>query len=674
MTDPTKYTVLTSAKLGDTDDPVVRVATQVSATGTTITTTSPGLVDDSSTKLAVPLMIGIKYTSGTYKNYVELIEVTAISTDGKTLTVVRGITPSGKDYTDGAATRAKVIPQDSVIEIVHSHQQQQMTDDAIQGNIASGANNFRVGDLTDSDIAFYAQNADTNKPFLQYDASENKWVFSNDGVSTTDVGGGTGSITAGDGIDVTAGVVSTDLATDSGLEIDTAKLQAKVLDPTSGILTGGTSATAVVATWTAVSDGTFTISIDNVKYDLTSIDFSSGVTTMADVATKIQTAIRTATSSTETVAWSTDHFLISSITTGAYSAVSVTSAEGTGTDISGVGATTFMDCETAVGTPTDGVLGGGILRNSNGLVLDNANISSFIGGDGSDGALNVTSGTTTLTVDKIYNYSSINISSGATLTTGGALIGKVLRIKCLGNCTIEGTIDLDEKGNAGASGGASIHSASVSGNDGDSALPKMLQPDGNGGTKGTSNDSGGGGSGATYISKGTDGTNGASGALGGTADEIVANNFFDSFDIDYIQDTNFTKISLGQGGAGGASGGGDVFTGISGKGGDGGIGGGSIFLTVAGNIDITSATIDCNGEDGEDGGDGTVNTGAGGGGGAGTGGTILILYNGILTGSATLNVAGGTGGTGGTGFDGVGGDGGNAGTGKSLVEQNLAFN
>ena len=85
---------------------------------------------------------------------------------------------------------------------------------------------FRIGAGTDVDITLYAENADVNKPFIQYDSATNTWIFSNDGTSTTDVGGGTSSITAGDGIAISAGVVSVDIVTDDlaatpGLEFST---------------------------------------------------------------------------------------------------------------------------------------------------------------------------------------------------------------------------------------------------------------------------------------------------------------------------------------------------------------------------------------------------------------------------------------------------------------------
>jgi len=120
---------------------------------------------------------------------------------------------------------------------------------------------------------------------------------------------------------------------------------------TSAYLTGWTSATSVVATRAAVSDWAFQITIDWTALDITWIDFT-GNASMAIIATTIQTAIRAETSSTETVTRSTDHFIISSVDVTSSSAITVTTAWTAGTDISWVWGTTFMDCETAVGTVT----------------------------------------------------------------------------------------------------------------------------------------------------------------------------------------------------------------------------------------------------------------------------------------------------------------------------------
>jgi len=119
--------------------------------------------------------------------------------------------------------------------------------------------------------------------------------------------------------------------------------------PTNAYLTGGTGATSVAGTWAAVTDGEFTISIDGVEYDIEDIDFT-GAATMAAVAVILQAAIRAATEDSHTtVVWSTNKFIIT-----ARKSITVTSAVsgGSGTDISGVDTTAFLDAETGKGTVT----------------------------------------------------------------------------------------------------------------------------------------------------------------------------------------------------------------------------------------------------------------------------------------------------------------------------------
>ncbi len=79
--------------------------------------------------------------------------------------------------------------------------------------------------------------------------------------------------------------------------------------------------------------GKFAISVDGSDYTAVNPDFSS-VTSMADVATAIQTGIRAATSGSETCAWSTDHFVITSGTAGASGSISYLSTPASGVDIS----------------------------------------------------------------------------------------------------------------------------------------------------------------------------------------------------------------------------------------------------------------------------------------------------------------------------------------------------
>ena len=121
----------------------------------------------------------------------------------------------------------------------------------------------------------------------------------------------------------------------------------------AAFLTGDTDAQSNYAVWEAITDGSFRITIDGTAYNVDAIDFT-GDTDMDDVAATIQAALRAQTSGSETVVWSTDHFVITSGITTSTSEVSVTSTStGTvGTDISGAGASDWMDCDTGNATAT----------------------------------------------------------------------------------------------------------------------------------------------------------------------------------------------------------------------------------------------------------------------------------------------------------------------------------
>ena len=118
-------------------------------------------------------------------------------------------------------------------------------------------------------------------------------------------------------------------------------------------LTGDINAESAHAVWAGVGNGSFRISIDGVVYNIDAINFGA-VASMADVASIIQTAIRAATGALETVAWSTDHFIITTVKS-AFSAITVTSTStGTvGTDISGAGAANWMDADIDEGVVTN---------------------------------------------------------------------------------------------------------------------------------------------------------------------------------------------------------------------------------------------------------------------------------------------------------------------------------
>lgn len=121
---------------------------------------------------------------------------------------------------------------------------------------------------------------------------------------------------------------------------------------TAGTLQGASGVSAVIATWTAITAGAFKISIDgSSKTTIGPIDFSAGITTMNDVAGKIQTAIRSAAATIgftgATVTWDAVNsaFRITSGSAGASSSISLLEAPTSGTDIS-----TTMKCNTGTAT------------------------------------------------------------------------------------------------------------------------------------------------------------------------------------------------------------------------------------------------------------------------------------------------------------------------------------
>lgn len=189
--------------------PNPRLDSPISATDTTITVTSPSYDYDGSTLITGGFVMGIKKSNG----YVEHVYVpSGASSDGMTFTgCVRGVRLAGLDYTTGDTALAVGHDQDSVVFCNVAAVKWLLMLNTMQGSIATGANNLRIGDLTDSNVTIYAQNADANKPFVRYDAASNQWVYSNDGTSSTGFGTGAG-VTGGDGITVTAGDIDIDLS------------------------------------------------------------------------------------------------------------------------------------------------------------------------------------------------------------------------------------------------------------------------------------------------------------------------------------------------------------------------------------------------------------------------------------------------------------------------------
>jgi len=304
--------------------------------------------------------------------------------------------------------------------------------------------------------------------------------------------------------------------------------------------------------------------------------------------------------------------------------------------------------------------------------------SIFSPGDGSDGALSISSGTTTLASDK--QYTSVSVTGTAILDCAG------YRIYCQGTFTVDSSSGAVVKNNGGAGGAGGAPTAGAAG----AIAPGVTVPAGIVGVIGAA--------GRATVGNGTNGTNGGSktlsigvigvgGGIGGNVGVRIgggaggAGTISNSINkLATIADTNFIDHTSGTltfvtGSAGSGSGGGgacDSGSGSSGGGGGSGGSGGVVFIASR-ILSLTgSSCIQARGGNGGNGGDATgVANGGGGGGGGGSGGAIILIFS-VNSGSGTLSVSGGAAGAGGTGLapGGTSGTAGNVGTtGKTYLIQ-----
>ena len=101
---------------------------------------------------------------------------------------------------------------------------------------------------------------------------------------------------------------------------------------TAAMLKGGilTTAEQALANWTAITSGSFKVTIDGTEKTVTGLNFSA-VTNLNGVASAINAVLTGGT-----VAWDGSRFTVTSATTGTASSVGYASAAATGTDISGL--------------------------------------------------------------------------------------------------------------------------------------------------------------------------------------------------------------------------------------------------------------------------------------------------------------------------------------------------
>lgn len=282
----------------------------------------------------------------------------------------------------------------------------------------------------------------------------------------------------------------------------------------------------------------------------------------------------------------------------------------------------------------------------------NANFANLggrikFGGSGADGALAISSGTTTVDLGgaQVYelNYSSISITgTGKLAFSNPHANGTIVVIKCSGDCTLTSSqAPMIDCSGLGANGGTGGTRSTTGGN-----------THGDAGQDGTS-----------FVGIATDGGHGTAVGAGTEPGSAYTYLFKTTTDSNHNLFNRYPKIYVGGGGAGAQA----VYSsGGSGSviGGNGGRGGGCLIMEINGEFNFTTANgISVAGAVGTNGSiTGSPGTYSHGGGGGGAGGIAIILYNEAGTITGTINSSGGAGGTGGFtgGANSVSGGGGGA--------------
>lgn len=285
-------------------------------------------------------------------------------------------------------------------------------------------------------------------------------------------------------------------------------------------------------------------------------------------------------------------------------------------------------------------------------------VSATFGGTGSDGALSISSGTTTIDCSNaqlvVKNYTSISITgTGVLAFSNPASLGTTVILKSQGGVTLTSSatpmVAMNSMGAAGGAGGTIGGTGNGSGGAGGASQ----------GTDGSAGDNqvNGGGNGTTGSSGVGLGKN--TGGVGGISNTSAAGGTSAGYPSTFGSNFRATLLVPGSGGGGGAGG-------KDSAGAAGGLGGGALYIECAGAFNFTTtAGISISGGNGSSTSAGGNKGGNGGGGGAGT---CLILYGTLTANTGTVTVTGGAAGTGPAG--GAGGAGAN---GYSIITANVYY-
>ena len=344
-----------------------------------------------------------------------------------------------------------------------------------------------------------------------------------------------------------------------------------------------------------------------------------------------------------------------------------TSGDGLATSFRSFSATSVLARASGLsGIPTDlaaGADGELLMRLAGALVWAIPDLGLF--GDGSDGAVHLTAGTTTLTRDQFYD--TLTMDDGAIIVTNGYRI--CIKTALVGPSTnTSGGAIIRNNGADGTNASGitpGVGATAVNINTG-TICPGSNTTAGNGGSQGSNGSAGGvWGTSARWPNNfapgaGGAGGNGSSGLTGGAAGGATAGTAQQGTNR-ALRNALDGVISIGNGaapiavaGGGNAGGGAGSAAAAGAAGGGGGSGAGYVSLAAKTITNPSNVTLQANGGKG---GNGVTATGSSGGGGGGGGGfTFCVVSYGSLP---AMSVTGGAGGTGGSGAqNGVnGGDG-----------------
>jgi len=239
------------------------------------------------------------------------------------------------------------------------------------------------------------------------------------------------------------------------------------------------------------------------------------------------------------------------------------------------------------------------------------------GSNGSDLAFSPTSSVTvTVPVSGVFNYTTVNIPAGVTVTYQRNTANTPLTILASGNVTIAGTIDV-----SGINGGGGAITGTILAPNGGRGGPGGF--DGGNGANGVISNNGGMGLGPGGGGGGVGAQNGAGGGFanaGGSSGTSVGG-------VAYGNANLLPMIGGSGGGGGGISGFGSSAPG-------GGAGGGAVTIASSGTITLTGAIR-------AHGGNGASGTNAIGASGGGSGGAIRLMATTIAGSGGTVDVAAG---------------------------------